>query len=523
MGKIGDLWVALGVDPKALKDGLKQAKKAISEYTKAAGKEASLLGKAMVGAAATAGAAIGAVFVKLAIDLVKNTQSIGDAWGRRMSGMKAAWQTFVSSVANTDFKGLGKKLREAFQGGKDYYDQKDAEFEMRNSIEIQKSMMAKEQAILEQRMKNVNLSYAERQKAAEQYLANEKKIFDQEAALAKSSYNNEINRFLTGSGLQNNAHIQRALEQWLIRGKTSKEDNLYGLDRIFAQQYEKSDNDISALVTAMNEAYGSDAAYMESTQRVNQLLNGLVAKGASGDASEASKAMAEFMERALEGGLVDTEFDAETQAWMKMIGDPKPVAEQWAEEFQAEWDREMEEWRNGIQQDDVSAVPLPFDLAAVERMKDAVDELADSLKSGLVDALDELAYAIGGVEDANFTTVLTAFMAPLADAAVQAGMIIMTTGEGLEALKKALANAFGTGPGLAIAAGAALIGVGTAAKAGLAAIANRQNGAGAYGGGASADPTAYESGMEITIKVEGKLKGQDIVLSGEQTLAQLAR
>lgn len=519
MGKLGDLWVALGVDPKALKDGLKSAKKAISDYVKTAGEEATVLKKVMVGAAATAGAAIGAAFIKLAHDLIKNTQSIGDAWGRQMSGMKTAWQTFVSSVANTDFKNLGERLRNAFRGGKELYNVEDAREEIEYSLRLRKSAIAEEQALLEEQMKNQNLSYKERQEAAEKYLANLKPIYDAEEKMLKDNAEARMNVFLGNAGVDKTAQNRDRLRQWIQNGAS----DTTGIGALFTKAWNQSSELNGALVSSIEEWDYGKSAFKDENKRVNQLLNGLIAQGASGDVSEASKAMAEFMERALEGGLVDTEFDAETQAWMKMIGDPKPVAEQWAEEFQAEWDREMEEWRNGIQQDDVSAVPLPFDLAAVERMKDAVDELADSLKSGLVDALDELAYAIGGVEDANFTTVLTAFLAPLADAAVQAGMIIMTTGEGLEALKKALANAFGTGPGLAIAAGAALIGVGTAAKAGLAAIANRQNGAGAYGGGASADPTAYESGMEITVKVEGKLKGQDIVLSGEQTLAQLAR
>lgn len=520
MGKLGDIWVALGLDPKGLKDGLKSAKKAISEYTKAAGEEATLLKKVMVGAAATAGAAIAAVFVKLGHDLIKNTQSIGDAWGRQMSGMKAAWQTFVSSVANTNFKDLGARLMGAFKGGQNLYDVQDQREEIEYSLRLRKSAIAEEQSLLEEQMRNQNLSYKEREEAAKKYLDNLKPIYDAEEKMLKDNANAQMDLFLGKLQISQNDQNRELLRKWIINGASDTS----GIGALFAQGWNQKSELNGAIVNAIEEWDYGKSAFKDENKRVNNLLNGLIAQGAKGDVSEASKAMADFMERALEGGLVDTDFDAETQAWMKLIGDPKPAAEQWADEFQEEWDRQMDEWRNSIQQDDISAVPLPFDLAAVDRMKDAVDELAASLQDGLVSALDELAYALAGVEDANFATVLTAFMAPLADAAVQAGMIIMTTGEGLEALKKALANAFGSGPGVAIAAGAALIGVGVAAKAGLAAIANRQAGASAVSSGAgSADPVGYESGLEITVKVDGKIKGQDIILSGENTLAALAR
>ena len=100
----------------------------------------------------------------------------------------------------------------------------------------------------------------------------------------------------------------------------------------------------------------------------------------------------------------------------------------------------------------------------------------------------------------------------------------MMSGEAIQALKDSFVGFFG---GNAIVAGAALVAVGVAAKAGLAAIGNRGGGAGSvsrYGaegsiyGGAGGVSTA-----ELTVHVVGEVKGSDIILSGDNTLKNWAR
>ena len=156
------------------------------------------------------------------------------------------------------------------------------------------------------------------------------------------------------------------------------------------------------------------------------------------------------------------------------------------------------------------------------KIEDLSEDMAAALRSGIISALDELADAIGTGEW-DTSTMVRALLNPLADAAISAGTIILTTGEALEALKAALADLFGGGPEGAAIAGAALVAVGMAAKAGLAAItkgggsANTAGSNYTYTGGYGVTPAAVNSvPSELNIVVTGELKGQDIALSMER-------
>ena len=157
------------------------------------------------------------------------------------------------------------------------------------------------------------------------------------------------------------------------------------------------------------------------------------------------------------------------------------------------------------------------------KIEDLSEDMAAALRSGVISALDELADAIG-TGDWDASAMVRALLTPLADAAISAGTIILTTGEALEALKTALIDLFGGGAQGAAIAGAALIAVGVAAKAGLAAIAttggsgsSSSGGNYTYTGGYGVTPAAVNSvPSELNIVVTGELKGQDIALSMER-------
>ena len=164
-------------------------------------------------------------------------------------------------------------------------------------------------------------------------------------------------------------------------------------------------------------------------------------------------------------------------------------------------------------------------LEGMEKLRDKISEIskdiADSLRRGAIDALDELAEAIG---TGNWDTAsfVRALISPLADMAISAGVLIMTTGESIEALKNALTNIF-SGPYGAIAAGAALVAIGVAAKAGLAAIASGSTTSGGHASGGG-NPYTYTGGYGVTpdmlssagpMEIEGTVtvKGQDIQIA----------
>lgn len=151
----------------------------------------------------------------------------------------------------------------------------------------------------------------------------------------------------------------------------------------------------------------------------------------------------------------------------------------------------------------------------------AIAMMNEAINAGISNSLNELANAIAGVEGANIGSVVKALLSPLADAAISAGLLIMTTGKGIEALKAGLAGFIGTLP---IAAGAALVAIGVAAKAGLAAIGRGASGAGGYGNNSV---TSYSGGYGVNTSnyaqaaasytLTTTLKGQDLLLAIQRT------
>ena len=152
-----------------------------------------------------------------------------------------------------------------------------------------------------------------------------------------------------------------------------------------------------------------------------------------------------------------------------------------------------------------------------EKISEFSHEMADALRSGVIGALDELAEAIGTGEW-NTGAMLKALVTPLADMAISAGVIISGLGEAIEAMKTSLTSLQGP---VAIAAGAALIAAGVAAKAGLAAIA--KNGGKGSTSGSAGNPYTYAGGYGVAgsstnalqIEITGNLvaKGQDLQIA----------
>ena len=142
-----------------------------------------------------------------------------------------------------------------------------------------------------------------------------------------------------------------------------------------------------------------------------------------------------------------------------------------------------------------------------------------SVVSGISDGCQEITEQLLGVRDINVGSVVKALLEPLADMAVKAGTIIVAEGVATKAANSALKTFGETGWG-AIAAGAALIAAGTAAKAGLAALAKGGTSTtttSGYGGSAGSASTQNIE-TEMTIHVEGRISGSDIVLAGQKTV-----
>lgn len=167
-----------------------------------------------------------------------------------------------------------------------------------------------------------------------------------------------------------------------------------------------------------------------------------------------------------------------------------------------------------------------------------VDQVANSIHqtitNTMVSSFQALADGLAGISDMNAGQAIASLLKPLADMAITAGTIIMTTGKAIESLKAALSGFFGVG---AIAAGAILVGIGVAARAGLSAIASSGgssgsssyspntsfSGGGSYSGASSQYGYASYRTQSVDVNVTGRISGQDIVLASDKYLKNKSR
>lgn len=153
--------------------------------------------------------------------------------------------------------------------------------------------------------------------------------------------------------------------------------------------------------------------------------------------------------------------------------------------------------------------------AKMEAEANESERIADMFKNTFVNILgnsiEHLSDIIAGTSKLNTGQVVAALLMPLADMAITAGGIILSSGIAIDSLKAALTSFLG---GSAVAAGAALIAVGTAAKVGLKALAKPSTPSqpmtsfSGGGGGMSVRPEKVE--------LFAKVSGADILLSSQR-------
>jgi hypothetical protein len=142
--------------------------------------------------------------------------------------------------------------------------------------------------------------------------------------------------------------------------------------------------------------------------------------------------------------------------------------------------------------------------------------LEDSIVSSFTNGMQAITDAIFQLDGADWKSVLAAFIAPLGDTMKQMGAMIMAEGVAMSAFKKSFTN-----PAAAIAAGAALIAIGSMVSSGLQRlVAGAGNGGGSamsYGSSSSGGAAALNYESTLTVEVTGRISGNDIVLSGKKT------
>lgn len=157
-----------------------------------------------------------------------------------------------------------------------------------------------------------------------------------------------------------------------------------------------------------------------------------------------------------------------------------------------------------------------------EEVKQAANSIHQTITTAMSDALISLAEGIGSMGGID--------MSPLADVIIQVGEMAIETGVAILGIKEALES---LNPFVAIAAGTALVALGTAVKKSLSNIGSEIgggyspntsfSGGGSYSGASSQYGYASYRAQSVDVNVTGRISGQDIVLASDKYLKNKSR
>lgn len=522
--KLGDIWIKLGLKKDEFSKGMKQADGEVSSFS---GKMRSF-----ANVAKAAWAAVGAAVVKFANDAIKMTQKWGDMWNQTMAGVKSAYSTFVRQLSSGEgWNNLFTNMAEAYRMGKEIAAVLDEIFERKVSYGYQEAETKKQIAALQLIMRDSSKTDKERKEAAQQIIALEeqlgktkKDIASQEASAKRDQFklatrmNDEEIDFLVRQYNQNRDVIKQAREYLRVKQELSK----VGGQGFFT-------GSVSPLPSVNVGNRPEDAQLRKLEESTPQYIKDVAELTRKYDKAndELVKGMADAEVAVIN---VDTEvMHAQTRA-TALLGTlsragatvKAPVAVDYdsiVKSMQVELkkmpdiDLELPE----IEIDDESfQMNLQMLMDDMQRAADFAMQVKETIAGGVSDAIQELADQFAGLEQINPGRVLQALLTPLADMAVREGEILIAQGIGVEACKEALESLNGWA---AIAAGTALIAIGAAAKSGLQALAGagaRSTATTSYGG-TSAGSQVQTIQTEMTVYVEGRISGSDILISGKKT------
>lgn len=554
MGKIGDLFVKLGLKNSEFKKGMAEASADVQGF---GGKM-----KAIGTAAKAVWAAIGVAAVKAMHDLIASSNKFGDAWDRTMAKCKGAWNTFLTSLTSWNWDKFGDRMRDAMDAAGRLATTKDAEFEVMNSIRLRKAGMQEELELLRIQSTNQNATYKEREAAAKKYLSMIEGLYEDEARYRQKLLADTVADYYAGSGIDFNegnadartGQLRTFLERLEVDGDMmtalasaadgTKEGYDKYLDWVWGAVDERErefrrvakslydyyntvagrDTANGAVVDAFAKLDAVRSAKYSENRRIYSSLN-TAAAGAVKDidlgalAEQTTEQIDPMLEAireeidTLEALAAETEevtdaSDAMYERWRLMHGLPpiEEVIDPDIADIIQQADAKLQQFGRDIERTEKYAVDL----------KELLTMGVNSAVQGFSDALQEMFDQLFSIDEGDADAVFAALLKPLAETAKKMGEIMLAAGIGMSAFGEALKNP--TNAPLLIAAGAALIAIGAAASAALSSLA----GGGASGATATTSTGAGMTGAttssaELTVYVKGTVKGSDIILSGEKT------
>lgn len=538
MGKISDIWVRLGLKKEGYDKGMNDAEKKAEGF-------GGTLNKVKAGALAV-WAAIGASVIALGKQIITATNQMEDAWAMFTTKAKAGWGSFVKTLINGDWSNFVRDFKQTIIAAQYLQEALDDDTEISNSIKLQKAAMAEELAALEILMRDQARSYKDRADAAQAYIDKVTPIYDQEIGRLKKlkdAYMVDFGAGMWSKETMLNPNMQGYVKKFLeaygksdvfaeLRGKTLMETMSQAL--VPYDVAPKSDVDIRAQrqrTSAISQLQDLSSQWFGAgNENLLYLLGSQYEQNKNGESIQNLVDAIVAFDNAL--GQKDSELKRIYGIYNSAVAQLQKTEEEGAS-LQDTLDQIRDDWEMEPLFDPVIDGP-EIDLSGLDRAEAKIDSflakweeqqaqiaelngmLEDALISSMSNGLQAITDMMMGIQDADASSVLAAFIAPFGDMAKNMGAMIMSYGISMDAFKKAFSN-----PYVAIAAGAGLMAIGAAISSGAQKLSKGSLGGGAtssYTGGGSygTNPDLnYES--TLTVEVVGRLSGSDIILAGQKT------
>lgn len=537
MGKIGDLWVKLKLKADEYKKGLDSAKGQTKSFSEGL--------KNLSAAAVAVWGVIGTAATKMALDFVKSSQTIGDAWDIAMTQISTRWQQIRAElnrgIAEGGFKGFVKAFfsdndgGDAWKAGKALSQANDAMTEIDYAFRLSMSQTQPKLHELYLKMMNTALSASDREAAAVDYRKTIEAIYEPRVKGLKDIMDKTVEQYLVIGGMDKSRYTASQTID-LIKMMASDPAKVEKEYNDFYQGYQSIGDKVSGNLVATMETYYNATNEMNSilkrADRTAQSmehtgLDELIKKlGTSGEA------MSEFRAQVAE----EAEVIAADEAFQSM-SDPLEEFEKSHAELLDHLNHKQQIFADMSQDAYAKAAKAAYDYATNEQSAlDLADEAAqtalenlrasqekaaelnnsfsEAIAAGLSDSAQAFTDMLFNLEGADSSAVLGALLQPFANMSKQLGEMLIIEGLGIKAFKESMKT---LNPYVAIAAGAALVALGATISSGIKALSS-SGGSSAMSSGSSATSNANSDttiSTEMTIYVKGKISGKDILISGD--------
>lgn len=537
MGKIGDLWVKLKLKADEYKKGLDSAKGQTKSFSEGL--------KNLSAAAVAVWGAIGAAATKMALEFVKSSQTIGDAWDIAMTQISTRWQQIRAElnrgIAKGGVKGFFQALfsgstgEDAMDAGKALSQANDAMTEIDYAFRLSMSQTQPKLHELYLKMMNTALSASDREAAAVDYRKTIEAIYEPRVKGLKDIMDKTVEQYLVIGGMDKSRYTASQTID-LIKMMASDPAKVEKEYNDFYQGYQSIGDKVSGNLVATMETYYNATNEMNSilkrADRTAQSmehtgLDELIKKlGTSGEA------MSEFRAQVTE----EAEVIAADEAFQSM-SDPLEEFEKshaelldhlnhkqqifadmsqdaYAKAAKAAYDYAIDEQSALDLADEAAQTALDNLLASQEKAAEINNSFSEAIAAGLSDSAQAFTDMLFNLEGADSSAVLGALLQPFANMAKQLGEMLIIEGLGIKSFKESMKT---LNPYVAIAAGTALIALGATISSGIKALGS-SGGSSAMSSGSSATSNANSDttiSTEMTIYVKGKISGKDILISGD--------